>query len=121
MNTTHLNTEQINILLSLANADPKTFFQDLLTSYEISCLDNLQKIKIACDSKNDSDLRMAIHQINGSSSNIGLSALSALCYDIEDQIHKNIFNEYNSLHKQLEAKYNNSKIELLAYLDSLKI
>lgn len=121
MNQTRINKEHINLLLSLAESDPKAFFTDLLETYDVGYTANFEEVKSACASKNNTKLRTAIHQINGSSGNLGLFGLSTFCYYIEDQIHKNTFESHDSLPNELQNEYNNTKSELLAYLNSLPI
>lgn len=114
-----INKEHIDVLASLSDDNSMTFINDLLETYKESWNTNIEKVQLACTEKDNDTLRKAIHQISGSSANVGLFRLGALCHNIEEQLHHKKFSDYENCTKTLKEEYNTSIQALNDYIDSL--
>lgn len=114
-----LDDEHLSVLTMLSEEDPKSFIQDLYQTYKENWNKVLHDLKTSCETKNQDDLRKAVHLLNGSSANIGLKRLCKLCRSIETSIHENTFHEFETCTQVIENEYKNSTQQLEAYIASI--
>ena len=114
-----INEEHLDVLVSLAEDEPKEFINDLLNSYTQAWPGLLEQIKTSSQSKNSESLKTAIHQLNGSSANIGLFRLCQLCRNIEDSLADQSFTDYDNCPQAIEEEYNSSLEKLKSYINNI--
>lgn len=114
-----LNKEQLDVLASLSEDDPKAFLLDLFNTFQQSWPEISSLIQSGAQSKNDENLRKGVHKLNGSAANIGLNRICLICRDIEGKIYEKTFTDYDSCHSMISSEYQSSIAELQKFLNSL--
>lgn len=114
-----LNKEQLEVLASLSEENPKAVIEDLLNTFINNWPETFSNLKSACKNKSTTELRAIIHKLNGSSSNIGLEKFGTICRNIETQIHQNKFIDYDNCPQLIEKEYNTGIKTLKTYISEL--
>ena len=71
-------------LKKLDRNDGESFFQDLIHTYMVNSTKTIQDLKMAVEEKNFSHIRKLAHLLKGSSANLGIKKLTAICQTLED-------------------------------------
>ena len=114
-----LNKEQLDVLTSLSEDDPKAFLADLFNTFQQSWPEISKIIQAGAQAKNNEDLRKGVHKLNGSAANIGLNRLCLICRDIEGKIYEKKFEDYDNCFSMISSEYQSSISELQKFMNSL--
>lgn len=117
--TQQLDAEHLAMLASLSEEDPKRFILDLLNSFKKSWAENFPQLKTACEKKDSASLIKIAHLMNGSAGNLGLSHLSLLFRNVEENLHNGTFNTYAECASAAEEAYRTSIEALDGYIKGL--
>jgi HPt (histidine-containing phosphotransfer) domain-containing protein len=110
MNTNILDTDKISSLTSLLGDD----FLAIIKVFIASIPDSLKQVRAANESNNTEELRKLLHSMKGSSGNVGASAFSQKCQELELVIKSGASNLEAELISDLEQIFASTEIALNA-------
>lgn len=96
----HINTDQFQELRDLLEED----FIDLIQTYMNDSELRLEEIRTAFDSQNNRLGFEAAHSLKGASSNLGATALSELCYQLQEVCRDNKIEQNHALVESVIAE-----------------
>lgn len=107
-----LDSEQIE-LLNMAAADlGAAFWEDLMHTFYSEVMPRLSEIRTAAADRDVQTLRKLAHFIAGSSANIGMKRLAALCRNIESEIDSETFTQYEAVLAHVQREYEVASAEM---------
>lgn len=106
--TGSVDTETLTMLKEVMEDD----FNALITTYLDDASARIPQLQTLLDSEDAEELRHCAHSLKGSSSNLGATALSELCFEVETRAKDQQLEDVEDFLRKIEQEYEQVKVVL---------